>query len=227
MATFRLEEVSVYHKDERFKTAVAALFEVSLVIKDGLLTVVKGPSGAGKTTLLKVIAGTLSVDEGKVFKDHLDITDLSTDKRGCAFVTQEHTLYPHLTVFDNIAFPLRQAAVPLEEIRVRVKEIAKSLGLSLVLSRKPRVLSKGQQQMVAIARAIIRRPDVMLLDEPFANVDLMRRIALKEFLLSLQKTLGLTIVLVTHDEDDVINLGDVTITVENGAVIDIRERKIA
>jgi ABC-type sugar transport system ATPase subunit len=225
MSTIRLEHVSVFHRDMRSKTAIAALYDVSLEIPDGLLTVIQGPSGCGKTTLLKAVAGVLAVDEGMIFKDSTDITSLPIDKREIAYVTQEHTPYPHLTVFDNIAFPLKQTGVPVDEIRRRVHETAVDLDISVLLSRKPKVLSKGQQQVIALARAIVRRPDVLLLDEPFASLDPVRRSGIKKVIRDVQRRDGLTIVLVTHDEDDATDLADVIVTMDNGSVTDVPRRR--
>jgi ABC-type sugar transport system ATPase subunit len=225
MSTIRLEHVSVFHRDVRSKTAVAALFDVSLEIADGLMTVVQGPSGCGKTTLLKVISGVLAADEGALYKDSVDITTDPPDKRGVAYVTQEHTPYPHLTVFENIAFPLRQSGAPVEEIRRRVNAIAHDLDISPLLSRKPRVLSKGQQQVLALARAIVKRPDVILLDEPFASLDPLRRTHIKTRLRDMQRRGGLTVVIVTHDDDDASELADVIVTMDNGSVTGTHRRQ--
>lgn len=226
MGNIKLDSVSKYFIDKKSNTAIAALYHINLNIPRNTFTVVTGPSGCGKTTLLKIIAGLYLVDEGQIFFNDDDVTSVSPNKRNCAFVSQAYALYPHMSIFDNIAYPLKQASIPVEEIKRRVGEISTLLQLNLFLSRKPKVLSGGQQQRVALARAIVKHPNILLLDEPLSNLDESSRLQIRELLKTLQKKLNLSIVIVTHHEADAHYLADLLIHMDNGSILSV-ESKVA
>lgn len=193
---------------------VVALQDINLTIKEGEFFVVLGPSGCGKSTLLNIIAGLENPTNGEIwFGDTLVASTekkrfLTPKERNVAMVFQSYALYPHLNVFENIAFPLRIAKKPKEEIKKGVEEVARLLAIENLLDAKPKELSGGQRQRVAIARAIIRHPSVFLLDEPLSNLDAQLRVRLREELKNLQRSLGVTTVYVTHDQSEAMTLGD-------------------
>ncbi len=197
---------------------VVAVNNVSLEIPDGKLAVLLGPSGSGKTTLLYLIAGIYKPTSGRIFFDDNDVTHLSPSQRNVGLVFQNYALYPHMTVYDNIAFPLRLKKVPKNEIDKRVQEIAEMLRIRELLDRYPSQLSGGQQQRVALARALVKNPSVLLLDEPLSNLDALLRIYIRTELKRLQKDLGITTVYVTHDQSEAMAIAD-SITVINNGVI--------
>lgn len=147
------------------------MFQINISIPNHSFIAIVGPSGCGKTTLIKLLSGIYKGDEGNLFIDNIDMTNSTPKKRSVAIVSQEFSLYPNMTVFDNIAYPLKLEKISIMEITHRVDEIAKLLDIEFLLSRKPRVLSGGQQQRVAIARALIKKPSILLLDEPLSNID--------------------------------------------------------
>lgn len=191
-----------------------ALSDISLEIRDGELMVLVGPSGCGKSTLLRSIAGLEDVTAGDILIDEQRINDLAPHKRNVAMVFQSYALYPNLSVFENIAFPLRAMRTSASEVKRRVEEIGKSLGLSEYLKRRPRELSGGQRQRVAIARAIIRNPKAFLMDEPLSNLDAKLRVRMRAEIMRLQRKLRTTTVFVTHDQVEAMTMGD-RITVLN------------
>lgn len=195
-----------------------ALSDISLEIRDGELMVLVGPSGCGKSTLLRSIAGLEDVTAGDILIDEQRINDLAPHKRNVAMVFQSYALYPNLSVFENIAFPLRATRNSAAEVKRRVEEIAQSLGLSEYLKRRPRELSGGQRQRVAIARAIIRSPKAFLMDEPLSNLDAKLRVRMRAEIMRLQRKLGTTTVFVTHDQVEAMTMGD-RITVLNQGTI--------
>lgn len=214
-----LEKVSkIFHPN------VIALKDVSLKINPGEFFVILGPSGSGKTTLLRIIAGLEVPSKGKVVIGDSVVVDIDKGifvepkDRNVGMVFQNWALYPHMTAYDNIAFPLRIKKIPKEEIDKRVKEVAKALEISNLLSRKPAYMSGGQQQRVAVARALVKRPSVLLLDEPFSNLDARIRITAREFVRELQKNLGITTILVTHDQADAFAVGDRIMILKDGIV---------
>ena len=187
---------------------ITAVNKLSLEIKDGEFMVLLGPSGSGKSTILRLIAGLEYPDEGEIYFDNELVNDIPPQKRDVAMVFQNYALYPHMTVFDNIALPLKIRKVPKEEIRRRVLEVAEMLNIRDQLHKKPSQLSGGQQQRVALARAIIRHPRVFLMDEPLSNLDERIRIKVRGELKALQKKLGVTTIYVTHDQEEAMTLGD-------------------
>lgn len=189
-----------------------------LAVPDKTYAVVLGPSGSGKTTLLRIIAGLEKPDEGSILLDGVDITKLPVWERDVGIVFQNYALYPHLTVFDNIAMPLKNKRMPKDEIRRRVEHIAEVLNIKDQLHKYPHQLSGGQQQRVAIARALVKEPKVLLLDEPLSNLDARLRLDVRGFLKELQRNVGATVIHVTHDQEEAMALGDLMIVMNNGRV---------
>ena len=187
---------------------VVAVNKLSLKVKDKEFVVLLGPSGSGKTTALRCIAGLETPDEGEIYIGDRLVNDLEPKDRNIAMVFQSYALYPHMTVFENLAFPLECAGFPKEEIRERVRRVAELLKIGDLLERKPRQLSGGQQQRVALGRAIIREPKVFLMDEPLSNLDAKLRVYMRAELKKLQKELGVTTIYVTHDQIEAMTMAD-------------------
>lgn len=195
-----------------------ALHPTDLEIDDGEFVVVIGPSGCGKSTLLRLLAGLEEPSEGRVLIGECDVTAREPAERGVAMVFQSYALYPHLTVAENIAFPLRIAKRPRDVIAAKVAEVAELLDLSTLLHRRPRALSGGQRQRVSIGRAIIRDPAVLLLDEPLSNLDAALRVKLRYEFARLHQRLGATMVYVTHDQLEAMTLANRIIVMSRGRV---------
>ena len=193
-----------------------AVDALNLNIADGEFMVLVGPSGSGKTTALRMLAGLEEVDAGAVFIGDRDVSDVAPKERDVAMVFQNYALYPYLTVAANIGFPLRIAKVRKKEREARVKEVAKMLGLSEFLERKPSQLSGGQRQRVAMGRAIVRVPSVFLMDEPLSNLDAKLRVQMRADIAALQADLGTTTVYVTHDQAEAMTLGHRVAVLHNG-----------
>lgn len=191
---------------------------LDLEIAHGQFTVLVGPSGCGKTTTLRMIAGLETVDSGVIKIGDKDVTKLEPKDRDIAMVFQNYALYAHLSVADNIGFPLKSKGVNKSEINSRVLEVAKSLGIQELLKRKPKELSGGQQQRVAIGRAIIRNPQVFLFDEPLSNLDAKLRLEMRTEIIRLQRRLGTTAVYVTHDQEEAMTLSDVMVVMKDGVI---------
>jgi len=187
---------------------VPAVDKLNIEIHDGEFLVVVGPSGCGKSTALRMLAGLEEVNEGRIWIGDRDVTNLSPKDRDVAMVFQNYALYPHMTVADNMGFALKIAGVPKDEIRKRVLEAAKILDLEPYLERKPKALSGGQRQRVAMGRAIVRSPQVFLMDEPLSNLDAKLRVQTRTQIASLQRRLGVTTVYVTHDQVEAMTMGD-------------------
>lgn len=187
------------------KPAVDAL---DLEIADGEFLVLVGPSGCGKSTSLRMLAGLEDVNAGQIFIGDRDVTDVQPKNRDIAMVFQNYALYPHMTVRDNMGFALKIAGVPKDEIKKRVDEAARILDLEPYLERKPKALSGGQRQRVAMGRAIVRKPQVFLMDEPLSNLDAKLRVQTRTQIASLQRELGVTTVYVTHDQTEALTMGD-------------------
>lgn len=202
-----------------------AVDNVNLKVDRGDFVVLLGPSGCGKTTTLRIIAGLILPDEGRVVIDRRDVTYAEPGERDVAMVFQDYALYPHMTVFDNIAFPLivkrRKSKLTREEIAERVHKVAKMLDIEELLNRKPPQLSGGQQQRVALARALVIEPKVWLMDEPLSNLDALIRVQVRAELKKLQKDLGITTVYVTHDQVEALTLADKIAVMNKGRVIQI------
>jgi multiple sugar transport system ATP-binding protein len=197
-----IEATRIYQGNDR--PAVDAL---NLDIADGEFMVLVGPSGSGKTTALRMLAGLEEIDAGAVFIGDRDVSDVPPKERDVAMVFQNYALYPYLTVAANIGFPLRIARVRKRDREARVKEVAKLLGLTEYLERKPAQLSGGQRQRVAMGRAIVRVPSVFLMDEPLSNLDAKLRVQMRADIAALQADFGITTVYVTHDQAEAMTLG--------------------
>ena len=201
---------------------VEALRDVSLDFAAGKLTAILGPSGCGKTTLLRAIAGFVTVDGGAVRFDGDAVTGLPPQQRGTAMVFQSYALWPHMTVFDNVAYGLRLKRVPAEAVRARVRAALEMVAIGAVddvARRKPGALSGGQQQRVALARALVVEPRVLLLDEPLSNLDAKVRQRLRVEVRRLQKRVGITAIYVTHDQEEALAIADRVVLMNAGRVI--------
>jgi len=204
--------------------AIQALRNICLEIEPGTFFVLLGPSGCGKSTLLNIIAGIEKPTEGEIWiGDRLAASVpknrfLTPRERDVAMVFQSYALYPHLSVFENIAFPLKIAKVGKREIQQRVEEAADTLGLSQLLKAKPGELSGGQRQRVALGRAIVRKPKLLLLDEPLSNLDALLRISMRSELRKIQKKLNVTTIYVTHDQTEAMSLGNSIAVLKDGEV---------
>lgn len=181
---------------------------LSMDIKDGEFLVLVGPSGCGKSTTLRMLAGLEEVNKGHIYIGDTDVTTMQPKDRDIAMVFQNYALYPHMTVADNMGFALKIAGTPKAEIRERVEEAAKMLGLTEFLDRKPKALSGGQRQRVAMGRAIVRKPKVFLMDEPLSNLDAKLRVQTRTQIAALQRQLGVTTLYVTHDQSEALTMGD-------------------
>lgn len=202
MAEIRFEKVR-----KNFKST-EVISSLDIVIRDGEFFTFVGPSGCGKSTLLNMIAGLEPVTSGNIYFDDVVVNDLTPGERDIAMVFQSYALYPHMTVYENIAFPLRMRKVEKKEMDRAVRRIAGLLGLGDFLQRRPKELSGGQRQRVALGRAIIRKPKVFLMDEPLSNLDARLRIEMRAELKRLHKELGITTVYVTHDQEEAMGLSD-------------------
>ena len=195
-----------------------AVDDFNLEIADGEFLVLVGPSGCGKSTTLRMLAGLEDVNSGRIFIGDRDVTDVQPKNRDIAMVFQNYALYPHMTVRDNMGFALKIAGEPKDEIRKRVDEAAKILDLTPYLERKPKALSGGQRQRVAMGRAIVRKPQVFLMDEPLSNLDAKLRVQTRTQIASLQRQLGVTTVYVTHDQTEALTMGDRIAVLKDGVL---------
>jgi multiple sugar transport system ATP-binding protein len=195
---------------------VPAVDKLSLDIQDGEFLVLVGPSGCGKTTSLRMLAGLEDVNGGRILIGDRDVTHEAPKDRDIAMVFQNYALYPHMTVADNMGFALKIAGTPKADIRKRVEEAAKILDLEQYLDRKPKALSGGQRQRVAMGRAIVRQPQVFLMDEPLSNLDAKLRVQTRTQIASLQRRLGITTVYVTHDQVEAMTMGDRVAVLKDG-----------
>ncbi len=197
---------------------VVAVDNVSMEVKDGEFVVFLGPSGCGKTTTLRLIAGLETLTSGSIYIGDTLVNDLEPVSRDTAMVFQSYALYPHMTVFDNMAFPLKMKKMPKQEREKRVKEIADMLDIGELLKRKPKELSGGQKQRVAVGRAIVREPKVFLFDEPLSNLDAKLRVQTRVELRKLHEELGVTSIYVTHDQAEAMILGDRIAVMNDGRI---------
>src|SRR5690554_1167977 len=193
-----------------------AVDKLNLHIEDGEFLVLVGPSGCGKSTSLRMLAGLEDVNAGRILIGDRDVTDVQPKDRDIAMVFQNYALYPHMSVADNMGFALKIAGTPKAEIRKRVEEAARILDLSEYLDRKPKALSGGQRQRVAMGRAIVRQPQVFLMDEPLSNLDAKLRVQTRTQIASLQRRLGVTTVYVTHDQTEALTMGDRIAVLKDG-----------
>jgi len=187
---------------------VVAVRDLHLEVRDREFMVFLGPSGCGKTTTLRSIAGLEHPEEGDIFIDGVRVNDLPPSERDIAFVFQFYALYPHMTVYNNLAFPLKAVRMPADAIDARVKEVARILHIEALLNRRPEKLSGGEMQRVALGRAMVRRPKVFLMDEPLTNLDAKLRAEMRAELKRLQNDIGATTIYVTHDQLEAMSMGD-------------------
>ncbi|WP_141014333.1 ABC transporter ATP-binding protein [Nocardioides sambongensis] len=191
---------------------------IDLEVQDGEFLVLVGPSGCGKTTTLRMLAGLEEVNEGRILIGDRDVTRLAPKDRDIAMVFQNYALYPHKSVADNLAFPLKMAGVDKDEQRVRVERVAAMLGLTDYLERRPKALSGGQRQRVAMGRAIVREPQVFCMDEPLSNLDAKMRVQTRGDIARLQRELEITTVYVTHDQVEAMTMGDRVVVMNAGEI---------
>src|ERR671915_472827 len=215
MAEIRLERVTKLFDDVR------AVDDVDLTVRDGEFMVLLGPSGCGKTTLLRSIAGLEQIDTGRVRIGEREVTDLAPRHRQIAMVFQSYAVFPHMTVFENIAFGLRLAKMRGEEIRKRVADSAELLHISELLQRYPSQTSGGQRQRIAVARAIAMQSQVLLMDEPLSNLDALLRLEMRAELKRLLKEIGSTTVYVTHDQVEALSMGDRIAVMRAGKLVQV------
>ncbi len=212
----RLENVT-----KRFG-AVMAVDHVSLEIPRGSFTTLLGPSGCGKTTLLRIIAGFYTPDEGKIYLDDARVDQMPAHQRGTAMVFQDYALWPHMSVFDNIAYGLRMKKISNDQIHKRIDGVMQLVEMPTeFLKRKPTELSGGQQQRVALARALIVQPRVLLLDEPLSNLDAKVRQRLRVEIRRLQRRIGITTIYVTHDQEEALSMSDMVVVINRGKVMQV------
>jgi multiple sugar transport system ATP-binding protein len=212
MATVKFDEATrIYPGND-----TPSVDKLNIDIADGEFLVLVGPSGCGKSTSLRMLAGLEEVNDGRIWIGDRDVTNLSPKDRDVAMVFQNYALYPHMTVADNMGFALKIAGVDKGEINKRVQEAAKILDLEPYLERKPKALSGGQRQRVAMGRAIVRQPQVFLMDEPLSNLDAKLRVQTRTQIASLQRRLGVTTVYVTHDQVEAMTMGDRVAVLKDG-----------
>jgi len=224
MASIRFDRVS-----KHFGTEVVAVDDFTLTVEDGEFLILVGPSGCGKTTVLRMVAGLEEITSGEIQIGDRIVNDLPPTERDVAMVFQNYALYPHMSVYDNLAFPLRQKKMGKAQTRSRIDDVSRLLGIESLLQRKPRALSGGQRQRVAIGRALVREPQAFLMDEPLSNLDAKLRVQMRAELISLHKRLGITTLYVTHDQTEAMTLGDRVVVLEAGVVqqIDAPDRLYA
>ena len=195
---------------------VTAVDQLSITIEAGKLVTFLGPSGCGKSTTLFLVAGLYKPSGGQIFFNEKDVTAVEPENRDIGMVFQNYALYPHLTVLNNILFPLKMHRVPKKEALLRAQEMAKLVGIEDLLKRKPSQLSGGQQQRVAIARALVKKPVILLLDEPLSNLDARLRIETREEIRRIQQEIGITTIFVTHDQEEAMSISDRILLMKDG-----------
>ncbi|WP_322799180.1 ABC transporter ATP-binding protein, partial [Thermoflexus sp.] len=200
---------------------VVAVDDLTLTIEDGEFFALLGPSGCGKTTTLRLVAGLERPTGGRIFIGDRDVTDLPPQARDVAMVFQDYALYPHMTVMENIGYPLKVRRRPKPEIQKRVREVAQVLQITDLLDRRPGQLSGGQQQRAAVARALVHLPQAFLFDEPLSNLDAKLRLEARSFLKHLQKSLKITTIYVTHDQAEAMALADRIGIMDRGRLLQV------
>ena len=220
MATIKLE-----HVDKIYENGVQAVFDFNIEIADKEFIVFVGPSGCGKSTTLRMIAGLEEISAGSFFIDDELMNDVPPKDRDIAMVFQSYALYPHMTVYDNMAFSLKLRKTPKAEIDERVKEAAEILGLTQYLDRKPKALSGGQRQRVALGRAIVRKPKVFLMDEPLSNLDAKLRVQMRSQIIKIHERVGATTIYVTHDQIEAMTMATRIVCMKDGRVQQIGSPK--
>ena len=220
MANLRLE-----HIEKVYDGNVKAVEDFNLTIEDKEFIILVGPSGCGKSTVLRMIAGLEEISSGSLYIDEKKVNDVEPKDRDIAMVFQNYALYPHMSVYDNMAFGLKMRKVPKEEIKDSVMHSAKILGIENLLNRKPKALSGGQRQRVALGRAIVRKPKVFLMDEPLSNLDAKLRVQMRAEIVKLHKRLGTTFIYVTHDQTEAMTMGDRIVVMKDGFIQQVASPK--
>ena len=213
-----MASVSLKHIYKKYPGGVTAVSDFNLEIKDKEFLVLVGPSGCGKTTTLRMVAGLEEITEGELFIGDQLVNDVAPKDRKIAMVFQNYALYPHMTVFENMAFGLKLNKTPKEEIKRRVEEAARILDITHLLDRKPKALSGGQKQRVALGRAIVRNPKVFLLDEPLSNLDAKLRASMRTELTKLHQRVGTTFIYVTHDQVEAMTMATRIVVMKDGLI---------
>ena len=215
-------KVTIEHLTKRFPARdksgkpFTAVNDFTMNFDDGKLVALLGPSGCGKSTMLNMLSGILPVTEGKIYFDEDDVTDMPPQDRGVGLVFQNYALYPHMSVLENIAFPLEIKKVDKNEREEKAKKMAELVHVDQLLERKPKELSGGQQQRVAIARALIKEPRLLLLDEPLSNLDARLRLEMREEIRRIQLETGVTTIFVTHDQEEAMSISDKIVLMKDG-----------
>jgi multiple sugar transport system ATP-binding protein len=215
MANVRLENIN------RVYNNVTAIEDISLEIPDGQFWVLLGPSGCGKSTILRTIAGLETATSGNLYINNRLVNEIPARQRDVAMVFQNYALYPHMTVAENLAFGLKMRQVESQMIQDRIHKVARSLSIDHLLNRKPKQLSGGQQQRVALGRAIVREPQVFLLDEPLSNLDAQLRDDTRAELKKLHQRLKITTIYVTHDQTEAMTLADQIVVLDQGKIVEL------
>jgi multiple sugar transport system ATP-binding protein len=218
-----MAQVALTHVGKVYPDGTEAVRDLDLEISHGELVVLVGPSGCGKTTALRMVAGLEEITRGEIRIGERVINDLDPRERDIAMVFQNYALYPHMTVLENIGFPLKLAGVARSDREEKVRRVARTLGLERQLDRKPRQLSGGQRQRVAMGRAIIREPQVFLMDEPLSNLDAKLRVQMRAEISTLQKDIGVTTIYVTHDQVEAMTIGDRVAVMRRGELLQYAE----
>jgi len=213
-----MASLSFKHIYKKYPGGVTAVSDFTLEVKDKEFIILVGPSGCGKTTTLRMIAGLEEITEGELFIGDRLVNDIAPKDRDIAMVFQNYALYPHMTVFDNMAFGLKLRKTPKEEIKRRVEEAARILDITHLLERRPKALSGGQKQRVALGRAIVREPKVFLLDEPLSNLDAKLRAQMRTELTKIHQKLGTTFVYVTHDQVEAMTMATRIVVMKDGLI---------
>ena len=213
-----MASVSLRHIYKKYPGGVIAVSDFNIEIKDKEFIILVGPSGCGKSTTLRMIAGLEEISDGELYIGDRLVNDIAPKDRDIAMVFQNYALYPHMTVFENMAFGLKLRKVPKDEIARKVEEAARILDIAHLLDRKPKALSGGQRQRVALGRAIVRDPQVFLLDEPLSNLDAKLRAQMRTEISKIHKKLGTTFIYVTHDQTEAMTMGDRIVVMKDGVI---------
>jgi multiple sugar transport system ATP-binding protein len=216
-----MASLSLKHIAKKYPNGFEAVKDFNLEIEDKEFIIFVGPSGCGKSTTLRMVAGLEDISSGELIIDGKLCNDVEPKDRDIAMVFQNYALYPHMTVFDNMAFGLKLRKVPKDEIKKKVEEAAKILDLEKLLDRKPKALSGGQRQRVAMGRAIVRNPKVFLMDEPLSNLDAKLRVQMRAEIAALHNRLGATIIYVTHDQTEAMTLGTRIVVLKDGDIMQV------